>query len=94
MSQAQELQAKKWIAIIGRGVSGIACMWGLRDADYEVHLFEAEPRLGGHANTTLFEGNRLSIPVDTGFIAMNEEAYRKSEKILFMICDPSLAHRR
>ena len=70
------------IAIVGGGISGIACLWGFRNEDHEVHLFEADSRLGGHANTANFEGAGHSVPVDTGFIAMNEKTYRKLCNVL------------
>ena len=65
------------VAIVGGGISGIACLWGLRNSHCEAHLFEADPRLGGHADTHIFKGNRGSASVDTGFIAMNERTYRE-----------------
>ena len=70
-------KASRRIAVVGGGISGIACLWGLRNEEYDVHLFEADSRLGGHANTVDFAGNGHSVPVDTGFIAMNEKTYRK-----------------
>ena len=76
MEQDTQSQKRKRIAIVGGGISGIACMWGLRDTDCEVHLFESDLRLGGHADTNVFRGNGICAPVDTGFIAMNEDAYR------------------
>ncbi|KAL2822228.1 hypothetical protein BDW59DRAFT_163821 [Aspergillus cavernicola] len=65
----------KRIAIVGGGISGIACLWGLRDSDYEVHLYEAEDKLGGHANSVPFHGNGNVRNVDTGFVVMNEGKY-------------------
>jgi predicted NAD/FAD-binding protein len=40
-----------------------------------VTLFEADPRLGGHANTTEAPGHHGPVPVDTGFIVYNERNY-------------------
>lgn len=69
---------RRRIAIIGGGVSGISCLWTLRHYhDYEVHLFEAEDCLGGHAHTVPFQNNGVVANVDTGFISMNDETYRK-----------------
>lgn len=65
------------IAIVGGGISGIACSWKLRNHDCDVDLYEAEGRLGGHANSVPFRGNGMSVDVDTGFIAMDESTYRK-----------------
>lgn len=66
----------KKVAVVGGGVSGIGCLWALRDSGHEAHLYEADDRLGGHANTVQFEKNGCYWGVDTGFIAMNRETYR------------------
>jgi predicted NAD/FAD-binding protein len=66
------------IAIVGGGISGIACLWTLRDHPCIVDLYEADNRLGGHANSVPFEGNGRKVDVDTGFIAMDEDTYRKN----------------
>ncbi|MGY9049808.1 MAG: FAD-dependent oxidoreductase, partial [Rhodobacterales bacterium] len=42
--------------------------------DHHVTLFEAEPRLGGHARTKM-AGKRGDQPVDTGFIVFNYANY-------------------
>lgn len=42
--------------------------------DYHVSLFEAEPRLGGHARTVM-AGKNGNQPVDTGFIVFNHANY-------------------
>lgn len=68
--------AKK-VAVVGSGCSGIAAVWALQSTDHEVHLFEADSRLGGHTNTVMFQGqNGSKTPVDTGFIVMNTATYR------------------
>ncbi|OGM44890.1 hypothetical protein ABOM_006125 [Aspergillus bombycis] len=65
----------KRVAIVGGGIAGIACLWGLRDSNYEVHLYEADDRLGGHANSVPFHGNGIVRDVDTAFVVTNEESY-------------------
>ena len=40
------------IAIIGGGIAGLAAAWALM-GKARLTLFEAEPRLGGHARTCL-----------------------------------------
>lgn len=61
------------IAVIGGGISGLAAAY-LLAPDHHVTLYEAEPRLGGHARTVL-AGKRGDQPVDTGFIVFNYANY-------------------
>lgn len=61
------------VAIIGGGISGLSAALVLR-AHARVTLYEAEPRLGGHARTAL-AGRRGDQPVDTGFIVFNHATY-------------------
>lgn len=65
--------APQRIAIIGGGISGLASAW-LLATHHQITLFEAEPRLGGHARTVMagLNGNQ---PVDTGFIVFNYANY-------------------
>ena len=70
--------AKKKIAIVGSGCSGLGALWALKSTHHEVHLFEAGARLGGHTNTVEFEGpNGDKTNVDTGFIVFNTATYRQ-----------------
>ena len=57
------------IAIIGGGISGLAAAY-LLAPQHSVTLYEAAPRLGGHARTVM-AGQRGDQPVDTGFIVFN-----------------------
>jgi predicted NAD/FAD-binding protein len=65
--------APRRIAVIGGGISGMAAAHLLADRNAVV-LFEAEPRLGGHARTVI-AGKRRDQPVDTGFIVFNRVNY-------------------
>ena len=58
------------IAVIGGGISGLTAGYVLSRTD-QVTLFEADRRLGGHADTHLVG----PVPVDTGFIVYNERTY-------------------
>ena len=62
------------VAVVGGGIGGLSAAW-LLSQRHEVVLFEAEPRLGGHANTTEAPGLKGPVPVDTGFIVYNEPNY-------------------
>jgi uncharacterized protein len=63
------------IAVIGGGISGLTAGYVLSRTD-DVTLFEADSRLGGHADTHLVvPAAGPSIPVDTGFIVYNERTY-------------------
>ncbi|WP_298357294.1 NAD(P)/FAD-dependent oxidoreductase [Rhodoblastus sp.] len=62
------------IAVIGAGVSGLSCAWVL-SRHHDVVLYEAEQRLGGHANTRTIDAGGRDISVDTGFIVYNEPTY-------------------
>ena len=63
----------KKIAVVGGGISGLGAAYALSDT-YQVTLFEAENRLGGHART-VFSGKSGQQPVDTGFIVFNYPNY-------------------
>jgi uncharacterized protein len=58
------------IAVIGGGISGLTAGYVLSRTD-SVTLFEADSRLGGHADTHMAG----QVPVDTGFIVYNELTY-------------------
>jgi predicted NAD/FAD-binding protein len=64
----------KKIAIIGSGISGMACAYFLHN-EYDITLFEKNDYVGGHTNTiTVREGNK-EIPIDTGFMVFNPINY-------------------
>lgn len=62
------------IAVIGSGISGLACAWMLRD-EHEIVLFEANDYLGGHTHTHDVEIDGQRHRVDTGFIVHNPLHY-------------------
>ena len=70
--QKMPIRQKK-IAVVGGGISGLGAAFALSNT-YQVTLFEAENRLGGHART-VFSGKNGQQPVDTGFIVFNYPNY-------------------
>ena len=65
------------VAVIGGGVAGLSAAWHLRvNTDNDVHLFEAEEKLGGHAYTTNVNGT----DVDIGFMVFNHSNYPNMTK--------------
>lgn len=63
------------IAVIGSGVAGLTAAY-LLQRKYEVLLFEADDRLGGHAHThDVPSAHGGTIGVDSGFIVHNERTY-------------------
>jgi hypothetical protein len=63
------------IAVVGSGIAGLATAWLLDRGGHAVTLFEAAPRLGGHANTVTVALNGREVAVDTGFIVFNRRTY-------------------
>ncbi|MEK6230801.1 MAG: NAD(P)-binding protein [Luteolibacter sp.] len=62
------------IAIIGTGISGLACAHFLQK-DFDLTLFEKDDRIGGHSHTVMIPENGKELPVDTGFMVYNEVTY-------------------
>jgi predicted NAD/FAD-binding protein len=63
------------VAVVGGGISGLTAAY-LLQRTHHVTLFEADPRVGGHAHThdvPLSSGR--TVPVDSGFIVLNDRTY-------------------
>ncbi|MEU2117009.1 FAD-dependent oxidoreductase [Streptomyces sp. NPDC016459] len=62
-------------AVVGAGVAGLSAAYVLASS-YEVTLYEADGRLGGHAHTRELPGaGGGTVAVDSGFIVHNERTY-------------------
>jgi len=63
------------IAIVGGGIAGITAAH-LLQGPHEVTLYEKNDYVGGHTHTvTIPEGPDAGLPVDTGFIVLNDRTY-------------------
>jgi predicted NAD/FAD-binding protein len=66
---------RRRIAVVGGGIAGLTAAYVLQ-GQADVTLYEADPRLGGHADTHdvgTADGRMLGI--DTGFIVHNQHTY-------------------
>jgi predicted NAD/FAD-binding protein len=67
--------ARPKAAVVGAGVAGLTAAYLLQRA-YDVTLYEADDRLGGHAHThDIATGDGRLVSLDTGFIVHNSRAY-------------------
>lgn len=67
------------VAVVGSGVAGLTAAY-VASRTAHVTLYEADARLGGHADTHLVPvpdgaGGTTQVPIDTGFIVHNERTY-------------------
>ncbi len=70
-----EFVPRQRVAIVGSGVAGLVCAHVL-GPHHDVTVFEADSRLGGHANTVDVDDPLAgTIGVDTGFIVHNDRNY-------------------
>ena len=70
------------IAVVGSGIAGLTCAHVLGE-QHDITLFEADERLGGHANTVEVDDPEAgALGVDTGFIVHNDRNYPNFQRLL------------
>ena len=75
MTGMTEAQAARSVAVVGSGVAGLTAAYLLRRC-CDITLFEADARLGGHAQThRLTASDGRTHLVDSGFIVHNVRTY-------------------
>jgi len=62
------------VAVIGAGVAGLTAAYLLQRA-YDVTLYEAQDRLGGHAHTHDIAADGRALALDSGFLVYNTRTY-------------------
>lgn len=62
------------VAVVGSGVAGLTAAYAL-SKNSSVTLYEADTRLGGHADTHFVDSPGGPVGVDTGFIVHNDRTY-------------------
>ena len=68
-------EPRERVAVVGSGIAGLTAAY-LLQRRYDVLLFEADERLGGHAHTHDVSDTRGGVlAVDSGFIVHNERTY-------------------
>jgi len=69
------INTRRSIAVIGSGVAGLVAAHELAKRN-DVTLFEADPRLGGHAHTHRVDGgDGTMVSVDSAFLVHNDRTY-------------------
>ncbi|MGV8873698.1 MAG: NAD(P)/FAD-dependent oxidoreductase [Rhodococcus sp. (in: high G+C Gram-positive bacteria)] len=65
---------RRRVAVVGSGIAGLTAAYAL-SRTASVTLYEADSRLGGHADTHYVDGPDGKVGVDTGFIVHNDRTY-------------------
>ncbi len=66
--------SRRRVAVVGSGIAGLTAAYALSKTS-SVTLYEADSRLGGHADTHYVDGPGGKVGVDTGFIVHNDRTY-------------------
>jgi len=72
--RAVDPSTSRRIAVVGSGVAGLTAAW-VASRTAHVTLYEADARLGGHADTHRVATPDGELAIDTGFIVHNRRTY-------------------
>ena len=79
---------KKRLAIVGTGISGLACGYFLQQ-EFDIQLFEKNSHVGGHSLTIDVVDNSVKIPIDMGFMVFNRQTYPNLFRLCLLYTSPS-----
>ena len=69
-----QTSSRQRIAIVGTGIAGLVAAHRLH-LTHDITVFEADNRVGGHANTVVVNEPDQTLHIDTGFIVYNQPNY-------------------
>ena len=78
------------LAIIGTGISGLACGHFLHDK-YDLTLYEQNDYIGGHANTAVIQDQDETVYTDTAFVIFNDQNYPYFNRLLKELDVPTIS---
>ena len=78
---APSLPDRARVAVVGAGISGLSAAYFLAER-HDVHLFEKDARLGGHAHTHALSHGDREWTMDSGFLVYNHRTYPHFVKLL------------
>lgn len=70
--------AKKRVAIVGGGVSGMAAFWALQYSPHDVHLYEATNLTGTLTQHAVCDVGDRKVQIDAGLTLFNPDTSRLS----------------
>jgi len=73
---------KKSLVILGGGISGLSVAWNLRESDYEVHIIEKDPVVGGLSGSFIKNGYTFDYGPHCIYTKDHPEVYYQFKELL------------